>query len=247
MKIAVISDIHANLPALETVLAHIQEQGIQHVWNAGDLIGYGAFPDQVITLIQSLNIPSIIGNYDQKVLKFPQKAAKWVDRKKPNKFLAFKWAYQQLSPNSLAYLWALPEELRFTINGYAILITHGSPASNEEHIGPLTPAKRLIELANLAQADIIICGHSHQPFCREIQGIWFLNPGSVGRPDDGDPRASYAVLNLEPSHISVTHYRLAYDIDRAVEGVRQAGLPEVFAQMLIQGRNLDAMNPQGEL
>lgn len=241
MKIALVSDIHANLPALETVLDHIRQQGITEIWNAGDLVGYGPYPDEVVCLVQSLGTHSIIGNYDQKVLKFPTKSEKWMDRKKPDKFLAFQWAYQHLSKNSIAYLSELPEEIRLTNSGHKVLITHGSPKSNEEHLSPATPISRLQKLAKLSLSDLVICGHSHQPFSRQANGVWFINPGSVGRPDDGDPRTCYAVLDLEPAQIITTHYRLDYDIERAVQHIRDAGLPDIFAQMLIQGRNLDTL------
>ena len=120
-------------------------------------------------------------------------------------------------------------------------MTHASPASNEEHLTPDTPTKRLRELAGMADADLVICGHSHQPFTRQVQGVWFINTGSVGRPDDGDPRAAYAILTIEPDVFEVRHYRVEYDVARAVAAIRDRGLPEAFAQMLLQGNNLDVV------
>jgi hypothetical protein len=91
----------------------------------------------------------------------------------------------------------------------------------------------------MAEADVIIVGHSHQPFARKAGDAWFINTGSVGRSDDGDPRACYAVMAIAPGYIRVEHRRLDYDIGRAVEAIRRAGLPEEFAQMIICGRPLD--------
>ena len=127
------------------------------------------------------------------------------------------------------------------VKGHRILLTHGSPASNSEHLTPATPEERLRELAQTAKADVIICGHSHQPFARQVDGVWFINTGSVGRPDDGDPRACYAILEIESDKIQVQHYRVEYDVERAVAAIRERKLPELFAQMLLQGRNLDAV------
>lgn len=242
MKIALISDIHANLPALDAVISDIQQQQIEIIWNAGDLVGYGAFPEQVIHKVRSLNILSIIGNYDLKVLRFTGKANKWAKRKRSEKFIAFKWAYEHLSEDSLTYLRNLPRERRLVVNQHSVLITHASPASNEEHLGPTTDEARFVELTDITHSDLVICGHSHQPFCRQVKGVWFINPGSVGRPDDGDPRASYAMLKIKSSQVEVTHYRLEYDISLAVEEIRRARLPELFAQMLIQGKNLDQVS-----
>jgi putative phosphoesterase len=239
MKVALIGDIHANLPALEAVLAHAHSQGTETIWNVGDFVGYGPFPDEVIRRLRRESGLNIVGNYDLKVLKFKKKGDKWRSSKQPEKYLAFKWAHDHLSKKSRKYLRSLPREIRLEVAGKRVLLTHGSPASNEEPLTPDTPIERLHELARLADADLVIFGHSHQPFVRQVNSVWFINTGSVGRPDDGDPRAAYAILHIEPEHLEVFQYRVEYDVDKAVAAVRERGLPESFAQMLLQGRSLD--------
>jgi putative phosphoesterase len=247
MKLALIGDVHANLPALEVVLDHARQQEVEAIWNIGDFVGYGAFPDEVVKRLIKEKAISIIGNYDRKVLKYPKKKKKWRKSKMPQKWFAFKWAYENLSKKSRKYLLSLPEEIRLIEGGKHILLTHGSPASNEEHLTPDTPEQRLRELArmteseNIPKADVIICGHSHREFVRQVEATWFINTGSVGRPDDGDPRACYATLQLDHQGMRAKHYRLKYDVDRAVVAIREKGLPEVFAQMLIQGRDLETV------
>jgi len=241
MKAALIGDVHANLPALEAVLAHIQGQGVEAIWNVGDFVGYGAFPNEVVQRLRKEDVISIVGNYDLKVLQFKQKKDKWRKKKEPEKYRAFKWTYESLSKKNRKYLRFLSQEIRMKVKGKRILLTHGSPASSEEHLTPSTPEKRLQKLARMAKADVIVCGHSHQPFARQVEGVWFINTGSVGRPDDGDPRACYAILQIEAKQIQVQHYRLEYDVDRAVAAVREHELPEAFAQMFLQGRDLDAV------
>ncbi|HZD57947.1 MAG TPA: metallophosphoesterase family protein [Anaerolineales bacterium] len=247
MKLALIGDVHANLPALEVVLDHARQQEVEAIWNIGDFVGYGAFPDEVVKRLIKEKAISIIGNYDLKVLKYPKKKKKWRKSKMPQKWFAFKWAYENLSKKSRKYLLSLPEEIRLIEGGKHILLTHGSPASNEEHLTPDTPEQRLRELArmtaseNIPKADVIICGHSHREFVRQVEATWFINTGSVGRPDDGDPRACYATLQLDHQGMRAKHYRLKYDVDRAVVAIREKGLPEVFAQMLIQGRDLETV------
>jgi putative phosphoesterase len=239
MRVALIGDVHANLPALEAVLAHAREGGATRIWNIGDFVGYGPFPDEVVRRLRREGAISIVGNYDLKVLKFKKKQDKWRTSKRPEKWLAFKWAYEHLSKESRMYLRSLSPELRMRVAGRRILLTHASPASNEEHLTPDTPTERLRELAGMADADLVICGHSHQPFTRQVQGVWFINTGSVGRPDDGNPRATYAILTIEPDVFEVRHYRVEYDVARVVAAIRDEGLPEAFAQMLMQGNNLD--------
>jgi putative phosphoesterase len=241
MKVALIGDIHANLPALEAVLTHANERGVEAIWNVGDFVGYGAFPDEVVQRVRQSDAVSIIGNYDLKVLRFKKKQKKWRKSKHPRKFFAFGWAYANLSKESREYLRSLPQEMRLDVAGKRVLLTHASPASNEEPLTPLTPQERLRELAQMANADVIICGHSHQPFTSYVDGVWFINTGSVGRPDDGDSRAGYAILTLEQSNLEVRHYRVEYDVEKVVAAIRERGLPEEFAQMMLQGRNLDAV------
>ena len=253
MKVALLGDIHANLQALETVLAHARQQGVEAIWNIGDYVGYGAYPDEVVRRMLKAEDLGIAGNYDLKVLRFPKKKNKWRKNKTPQKYLAFKWAYENLSKKSRKYLRSLPKEIRFEAQGKSILLTHGSPASNEEHLTPDTPVERLRELAEMTarkaggdqdsgeKADLIICGHSHREFARQVDGTWFINTGSVGRPDDGDPRACYAVLQLGQEGVLVEHFRLEYDVEGAVAAIREKGLPKAFAQMLLQGVDLETV------
>jgi putative phosphoesterase len=241
MNIALLGDVHANLPALEAVLADASRRAAEAIWNLGDFVGYGPFPDEVVTRFQALGATSIVGNYDLKVLKFPEKKNKWRKSKLPQKWLAFQWAYEHLSEGNRAYLRALPKEVRLEIAGWSILLTHGSPASNEEALTPDTPQERLRALLPRAKAQVIVCGHSHRAFTRRVDGAWFINTGSVGRPDDGDPRAAYAILQIEAEGLQVEHFRLAYDIERTAAALRAYGLPEAFARMLFQGRDLETV------
>lgn len=246
MKVALVGDVHANLPALEGVLAHAREQGVEAIWNVGDFIGYGAFPDEVVQSLRREDALSILGNYDLKVLQFKEKKKKWRKKKQMEKYLAFRWAYDNLSKKSRKYLRFLSQEIRMRVKGKRVLLTHGSPASNEEHLTPDTPEERLRELARKAKADVIICGHSHQPFVRSVEGVWFINTGSVGRPDDGDPRAGYAVLEITSNDIQVQHFRVEYEVERAVAAIREHKLPDAFAKMVEQGRSLDGLEEAWE-
>ncbi|MEA3376073.1 MAG: YfcE family phosphodiesterase [Chloroflexota bacterium] len=242
MRVALIGDVHANLPALEAVLGHARRHGAEAVWNIGDFVGYGAFPNQVIERLRQEQATSIAGNYDHRVLAFERKKGKWRKKKRPEKFLAFQWAHHVLTEGNRATLESLPGERDLQIESLRILLTHGSPASEDEHLTPDTPEGRLRELASMVAADVVIVGHSHRSFTRDVDGVRFINTGSVGRPDDGDPRACYAVMEigLPPDRAPrVTHYRVAYDVERAVAAIREEGLPEAFAQMMIQGYALD--------
>jgi putative phosphoesterase len=241
MKVALIADLHANLPALEAVLAHAEERGAEAIWNVGDFLGYGAFPEQVVQQLRKEYVLSTIGDYDRKVLRFKKRREKWRRSKGLERFLAFQWAYQQLSKRSRKYLRFLSRVIRMTVESQRILLAHANPGSGKVYLAPDTPEQTLSAIAHQVQADIVILGHSHRAVVRQVDGVWFINPGSVGRPDDGDPRASYAALEIEPQRVHVEHYRVDYDVQRLVQALRENGLPEAFAQMFLQGRNLDAI------
>jgi len=237
MRVALISDVHANLPALEAVLDDLHARGAEAVWNAGDFVGYGAFPDEVVRRLRSEGAVSIAGNYDGKVLRFPRKRDKWRRTKQGEKYRAFRWAYEQLSPASREYLASLPRELRLEVLGRRVLITHGSPASEEEPITAETPEARMAELAELADSDVVVCGHAHRPIVREAGGVLFVGAGSVGRPEGGDPRACYAMMEILPDGVNVEHHLVEYEAARAAAAIRQNALPEAFARMTLRGES----------
>lgn len=246
-KIALLGDVHANFPALEAVLSHARREGVEDYLNIGDFVGYGPFPNKVVKRIRKLEMLSIIGNYDLKVLDFPKKKKKWKKKKIPLKWFAFNWAYQHLSKKSRRFLGSLPGEKKVEISGINVLLVHGSPTSNEELLTPDTPVQRLWELNQVVKerygdnVTAVVFGHSHQAFTKIIEQTWFINTGSVGRPDDGDPRAAYAILEIHPQSIEVSHYRVMYDVAKSVNAIRKKGLPEAFAQMLIEGRDLETI------
>ncbi|HQK26250.1 MAG TPA: metallophosphoesterase family protein, partial [Synergistaceae bacterium] len=139
MKIAVLGDIHGNLPAMEAVLRDAKQRRAASVWCLGDLVGYGPFPDEVVAAVREGFILSLRGNYDSKVLRIPTRDPAWFREKGEEKARVFSWAWEHLSPGSREYLASLPESLRLTVEGYGVLLVHGSPASPREHLSPDTP------------------------------------------------------------------------------------------------------------
>lgn len=232
-----IGDIHANLPALKAVLNDAQRYKYHQIWNLGDFVGYYPFPNEVIDLLRKYEALSIIGNYDLKVLAFKKNKEKWQKSKTPEKFLAFKWTYDALSKENRKYLASLPEQMRIEINSLKVLLTHGSPASNDEYICAQTTKHRLKELAELADADIVLSGHSHIVFSVKEGNTLFINPGSVGRPEGTKGKAAYAILNFSDKHLEVENYQIKYDMEKTINAIRKEKLPENFIKMLKQGKS----------
>ena len=230
VKIAVIADIHANLNALEAVLQDAERRGITVFLNAGDIIGFGAFPNEVIQTLYSKNALSVIGNYDLEVLDKNNKG------KGPKKF-ALEYARKTLAKAYETYLRTLPSKLELEIAHKKLLMIHGTPDSVDEHLYHDTPEERFQELAKTAGADIIVFGHSHEQFTKKAGGALFINPGSVGRPGDGNPQAAYAAITASP--FSVELVRVSYDVEAAADALRRTGAPESYAQMLLRGLPLE--------
>lgn len=241
MNVALIGDIHANLPALEAVLAHAREAGAEAIWNVGDSIGYGPFPDEVVRLLRKEDVLSILGDFDDRVLRFAKEKEKMRKAEVREKYLAYHWASEHLSKKSNKYLRFLSREMRMKVKGWRVLLTHTAPGGGKKALRVDGPADGLQDLAQQIKADVIAFGHTHEPAAREIDGTWYINPGSTGRQSDGDPRASYALLDIKPGDLKVTHYRLAYDVERLLAAIGDEGLPQAFAEMFSQGRALDAI------
>ncbi|MGD0644948.1 MAG: YfcE family phosphodiesterase [Candidatus Bathyarchaeia archaeon] len=235
VKIAVLADIHANLQALEVVIQDAEKRGIDIFLNAGDFIGFGPFPNEVIELLQSRNMISVVGNYDLEVIKNSAKG-------KGAKKLAFEFTKKELADSSASFLLSLPCEIRLEIGGKKVLMVHGSPESIEEHIYHDTPVERLKTFADAQKGDVVIMGHSHEQFRREVDGVLYINPGSLGRPDDGNPQAAYAIMSFSP--LDVEFVRLDYDVAAAANALRKKTLPESFAQMLLRGVAIDTIDEE---
>jgi putative phosphoesterase len=241
MKVALFADIHGNFPALHAVWHHARRFGAEDFWNLGDSVGYGPFAPEVLKFLRSRYVLTLRGNYDSKVLRLPERGEAWLATKRPEKALAFQACWESLSEEELRYLQELPEVLRLRYHGRAFFLCHGSPDSPGEHLDTSTSQERLEELGKATGADCVLCGHSHIPFDRTV-GEWrFVNPGSVGRPDDGDPRASYCLLEVSKEGITTAFHRVGYDVDKVLLGLRSQGLPDVFGRMFLQGRSLESV------
>jgi diadenosine tetraphosphatase ApaH/serine/threonine PP2A family protein phosphatase len=239
--LALVADVHGNLPALEAVLADAREMGATTIWNAGDCVGYGAFPSECVALLREACEHSVLGNYDQKVLAFSRRRDKWSRSKHPLKFLAFQFAWENLDPSDRDWLSALPRQVRAKIGGHRILMVHATVLGSDDSVGPHTPSQywRRCEklLAAQGPADLVLGGHTHEPYEWSGQSR-FVFAGAVGRPEDNDPRAHYTLIDLSGEEISVQNRRVPYDIDRAVTALADRGLPEAFAVMAQRGLDL---------
>lgn len=229
MRIAVLSDIHSNLDALESVLSSLE--GYDALLCLGDLVGYGAQPNEVVERIRSLKPQLLIaGNHDFAVVTrdtsdFAIHAA-----------LAIDWTRKELRQENMVYLANLLQHSGFEEDDLHIEAYHGSPRDPlNEYIFPGTPQFILRSLIELAKADVLLMGHTHMPINIKIGSGYLLNPGSVGQPRDGDPRASYALLDIEEGDVKLEVKRVDYDIDSAANKILEKPIPRFLADRLYLG------------
>ena len=207
MKLALISDIHANLPALEAVLADIDRRDdIATVYHVGDLVGYAPWPNETVALLRARGIVGVAGNYDSTVATdYKHCGCKYEDPKQEAlSHLSYEWTRRHVSAETKRFLGALPFRLDIRgpgghLAGPTLILVHGTPSLNTVYWTEDRPdsfCTKMAELAGARAGDIVAFGHTHKPWHRVVNDIHFLNTGSVGRPKDGDWRAGYVVVDL---------------------------------------------------
>lgn len=216
MKIALFGDIHANIEALRWVVCDARRRKAKAFWNTGDSVCHGPCPNEVLDLLRELDGVNVLGNLDREVLRLLAQPSdlREFGEKKPRDGrrglpFSFEWTAERLSDANRRFLSGFPPAARMRVEGWRVLLTHESPSCEDKRpVYPDTEPSRFSRLAQEASADIVLLGHSHVPFCKQVDGVWFVNPGSVGRPLDGDPRPSYALLSLEEGDFKVEGIRL---------------------------------------
>ncbi len=219
MQVGVISDVHGNKVALEAVLGDMPD--VDALVCAGDIVGYNPWHAACVETVKERSIPTVSGNHDRAVagdgsFGFNSMAGAGV-----------RHAREQLSDDQLAWLAALPETRRL-FDG-RVRVVHGHPENPDRYTYPAE-----FDPALLGEEEVLILGHTHvQHHERYADGV-VVNPGSVGQPRDGDPRAAYALLDLDT--LAVTEHRVEYDVGQVVDAVEAAGLPRRIGTRLRDGR-----------
>ena len=228
-RVMVISDIHSNLEALQAVLSRAEAL---RIWCLGDIVGYGADPNEVIKAIREHDAIALMGNHDYAAVTgdtggFNARAA-----------MTAKWTKNTLTEESAAYLRSLPAERRVQLGNVPGYLAHGSPDSAMwEYVEPRTHSELFGHYLQRLGVKFVGLGHTHVPYVEEVEGVGTVfNPGSVGQPRDGDSRAAYAVLSLAAGgRVQVEELRVEYDLEGAASKIIAAGLPPTNAERLYRG------------
>ena len=262
MTLAVFSDVHANLPALEAVLADIDARlgrgEVDAVYCLGDLVGYATWPNETVLAVQERGIPTIAGNYDEGVGLGSDDCgcAYQTDEDKARGAESIAYTNAAVTDATRAYLRSLPRHIRVTVAAprqkgtfpVEVLLVHGSPRRVNEYLFEETPDKTLLGRMAEAGADVMLFGHTHKPYHKalaaegeggETNYRHAVNTGSVGKPKDSDPRAGYVLLTVDaerpktdPDYCRAEFVRVPYDVEEAARAVEASPLPDAFADML---------------
>lgn len=246
MRYALTSDIHANLPALDAVLADIDRRDdVGAVYHLGDLVGYSSQPNEVVARLRERAIAGIAGNYDSTVATDYKHCGCRSEspRQEELAHISYEYTRRVVTAETKRFLGGLPFSLDLRpLGGHApgprLVLVHGTPTLNTVYFTEDRSddfCRKAVASVGLKAGDVLAFGHTHKPWHRTVDGIHFVNTGSVGRPKDGDWRACYVLLDLGEDEPRVEVVRVGYDIEATVAGVRAAGLPEDFVEFLRTG------------
>jgi predicted phosphodiesterase len=246
MRYALLSDIHANRPALEAVLADLAPRtDVDATYHLGDLVGYAPWPDEVVEMLAAAGISGVAGNYDSAVATdYKHCGCRYEDvRQEELSHLSYEWTRANVSAETKRALGALPfridlRPLGGQVAGPTVTLLHGNHVLNTVYTTEDRSDSVLAKMGASVGArpgDVICFGHTHKPWHRPVEGVHYVNTGSVGRPKDGDPRAGYVLLDVEEARVDVRFIRVPYDVEAAASGIRASSLPHDFADHLRTG------------
>lgn len=239
MKIAIISDIHGNIIALERVFKDIKENGIEQIYCLGDLVDYAPWDNEVIACIRDKNIPCIMGNHDERIA-FDQAVTSfdYLTQDENNwRTQAVAYAKRTITADNKRWLGELPFQMELTYQlsgGYRrILLVHATPDSNKAYIYEKDSKSDLIAYLDKQAADAIVMGHTHLPYVQQVSGKLIVNSGAVGRSREEDRTASYVILEICATGVLAEIRRLNYPIEKVVEGIYNSEIPDYYADFLL--------------
>ncbi|HBT39295.1 MAG: metallophosphoesterase family protein [Pseudothermotoga sp.] len=242
MRLAFLGDLHGNSEALKAVLEDIDKKGVDEIFCLGDLVGYGPDPEDVVQEIKKRAIKTIMGNYDDGVGHSRQSCgcSYAPGRETEVGDISLNWTIEHTSQEVKDFLKSLPRRLSFEVENVKFLLVHGSPLSELlEYVTPHTDPERLQKIAQSTSEDVIVNGHTHIPMVRWVSGKLILNPGSVGRPKDADPRASYMIVEVRRGTVQAHIVKVPYDVKKTVEKIVKNNLPLELATVLALGQTFD--------
>jgi predicted phosphodiesterase len=239
-RIAAFSDVHGNLPALQSVLNAIDIERPDAIFCLGDLIDFAPWPNEVIELIRSRNICTLMGNHDQRIAFDLETVplAKHRPMEREARALAIDWSRRVVTESHKRFLANLPESINLAFgpveHPHKILFVHASTRGLDEYIYEDHPEEDLRHMFTSIDPDVIVMGHTHLPYVRRLTdgAKTVVNVGSVGRSKEASRMPSFAILNIEDSRIEAKIHRVSYDVERTIAAIRESLIPDFYAEFL---------------
>lgn len=230
MKIAVISDIHANVYALINLLEDIDNEKVDTIICLGDLVGYGPHPNEVISMVRRRHILCIKGNYDSSVAS---NEYSYIRETHINSF-SLPWTVNELREENRIFLENLPSTLTLSIANKNLLFVHGSPDKINEYL--LKDETNTLNVMNSITQDVLICAHTHIPGIKEFGNKVYINSGSVGKPKIGRPNSTYCIININKTDgMKVQIKEISYAFKRIVKDMTMLNFPKELIQSFESG------------
>lgn len=237
MKIAIISDIHSNIVALDAVLEDISTQEVDHIFATGDLVGYLPFPNEVVNRMREYNVLSVKGNHDNAIVIRSKEVEglETLTLKEKQASASGIYTTRTISGENRVFLKNLPDYISLSFLGVKLKLVHGSPNSISEYL--YEDSEALEELSNSMDEDILVFGHTHVPFHKEVNGKHFMNAGSVGKPKHGNSNASYIIIHIAEEEVSMEFVEVSYDVESVTRVIKDNELiSDDLIEMLEQGK-----------
>lgn len=233
MRIAVLADLHANLPALRAVLDDVLTLGCDTMWCVGDLVGRGPHPSEVVDELRALAVPTIQGNWDDAVaLHREQPGVAWPDTESEAAGqLSLEWTIRQLSEDQRSWLRQLPGKERITIDDRSVLLFHGSPLRQNEYLWSDRPSRVFARMVSDQGDDLLCFGNTHEAFHRLVGESHFVAAGSVGCGTLDDMSATYAVIDIAGPDLMVNFRSVPYDHSGVEAEMLAAGLSPLLLRV----------------
>lgn len=233
MLLGIISDVHANVVALEAVLEVLKERGADTIICLGDLVGYGPSPNETIDLIRSSGVMCTLGAADERI------AFDFARQQRPREGVADKtleWTRTIIEPRHVDFLRGLPVQLRFNTPAGRLRFFHSNPTQPGARFSLERDTLELVRLLDEQRCRILACGGSHVPYYRKLPSGWVVNPGSVGLSLNGEPGADYALLSIDEDEVEVSMDKVEYDFAAVAFDIVAWGLPPMIAEAIQQGK-----------
>ncbi|SEK61148.1 metallophosphoesterase family protein [Parapedobacter koreensis] len=239
IEIAIISDIHANIIALEEAFDDIRKKGITQVYCLGDLVDFAPWGNEVIARIRDRGIPCILGNHDERIA-YDQPIIPLAHHdsiETAHRELAIRFSKNTITDDNKKWLAELPFQLELTFKLgeqlKRILLVHASPRSNDEYVFESDPKEGLLDMLGGNKVDAIVMGHTHFSYVQHYAGVLFVNCGSVGRSKEKDRKAAYAMLTISADGISAEICKVDYPITEVANAIYESNIPDFYGDFLL--------------